>query len=314
MLQSPLGNRVKLMRLDVIGLQAFLGIAERGSFHAAAAHLNLSQTALSHRIRKLEELLGVRLLARTTRQVSLTPAGVELLPKARKLIDEMGLAFDGLRQQALRGEERVAIGCLPTIAMMCLPKVLARFRDGYPQTSVRVFDNSATEIAERVQSGQAAFGITIAAANRWDLDLKPLVREPFVLVCRRDQPLADRHSLSWDEIDGLPLVRISAETGNRILIDDALGSRRDKLVWRYEVQRVTTAVSLVRSGIGYAVVPQLAFDVVADADLVAIALTDPAVFRTLGVVTRNGIPLDVRAGALLALIAESLGETFPDRP
>jgi DNA-binding transcriptional LysR family regulator len=300
------------MRLDVLGLQAFLSIAERGSFHAAAANLNLSQTALSHRIRKLEEALGVRLLARTTRQVSLTPAGVELLPKARKLIDEMGSAFDGLRQQARHAGERLAVGCLPTVALMCLPKALASFKAEFPETGVRVYDNSATEIAERVQKGDASFGITIVAANRWDLDLKPLVREPFVLVCRRDQPLARRASLSWNEIEGLPLVRISAETGNRILIDDALGARREKLAWRYEVQRVTTAVSLVQSGIGCAVVPQLAFDVMADGDLVAIALDKPQVFRTLGVVTRKGLPLEPRAIRLLSLIRDSLAETFPE--
>jgi DNA-binding transcriptional LysR family regulator len=298
------------MRLDLLGLEAFLAIAERGSFHAAAAHLNLSQTALSHRIRKLEEMLGVRLIARTTRQLSLTPAGVELLPKARKLIDDMGAAFDGLRWQARRAEERIAIGCLPTIAVMCLPRVLARFKTSYPEMSVRVFDNSASEIAERVQRGEAVFGITIMAADRWDLDMQPLGREPFVLVARRDMPLADRIALDWSEIENLPLVRISAETGNRVLIDDALGIRREALSWRYEVQRVTTAMSLVRSGIGYAIVPELAYDGAADRDLVAIPLAAPLVQRTLGVVTRKGIPLQPRAAELLALIAETLAETI----
>ncbi len=302
------------MRLDLLGLQAFLSIAERGSFHAAAANLNLSQTALSHRLRKLEEHLGVKLIARTTRQVALTPAGVDLMPKARKLIDEMGAAFEGLRQQARSAGERIAIGCLPTIAVMCLPPVLARFREMHPETSVRVFDNSATEIAERVDTGDAAFGITIVAADRWNLDQRPLAREPFVLVCRRDEPLAARRSLSWSEIGGLPLVRISAETGNRILIDDALGPRRDTLLWRYEVQRVTTAVSLARSGIGHAIVPRLAFDVIADRDLVAIALEQPAVSRTLSVVTRKGLPLEPQAARLLALITENLRATFPDAP
>jgi DNA-binding transcriptional LysR family regulator len=298
------------MRLDLPGLQAFLSIAERGSFHAAAAHLNLSQTALSHRIRKLEELLGVKVLARTTRQVALTPAGVELLPKARRMVEDMAAAFEGLRRQAQRGEERLEIGCLPTVAVMCLPKALAKFKDIYPETAVRVHDNSASEIADSVQGGKAIFGITIVAANRWDLDLKPLVKEPFVLVSRRDMPMAERKALTWADIAGLPLVRISAETGNRVLIDDALGNRREKLLWRYEVQRVTTAVSLVRSGVGYAVVPQLAFDVIADNELVAIALSAPAISRTLGIITRKGLPMEPRAEKLLSLIAQSLQETF----
>ncbi len=100
-----------------------------------------------------------------------------------------------------------------------------------------------------------------------------------------------------------PADRISAETGNRILIDDALGARSDRLqermAWRFEVQRVTTAVAVVRSGIGCAVVPQLGFDIVGDRDLAAIPLNDPVVFRTLGAITRKGMPLGPRARALL---------------
>jgi DNA-binding transcriptional LysR family regulator len=296
------------MRLDLPGLEAFLSIAERGSFHAAAAHLNLSQTALSHRIRKLEEMVGVTLIARTTRSLSLTPAGVELLPKARRIVDDLNAAFEGLRIRSLRQDEEVAMGCLPTVAVTCLPRVLDRFRKLHPATVVRVHDNSASEIAEKVQSGDAAFGITIMAAGRWNLDMEPIVEEPFMLVCRRGLPLSDRASLTWAEIEALPLVRISAETGNRILIDDALGARRDRLDWRYEAQRVATAMSLVKSGIGYAIVPQLAHDIAGDGELSAIPLRAPDVTRTLGAVTRKGLSIDGAAAALLALMREALKE------
>jgi DNA-binding transcriptional LysR family regulator len=294
------------MRLDILGLQAFVSIAERGSFHAAAAHLNLSQTALSHRIRKLEETLSVPLLLRTTRQVSLTPAGVALLPRARKLFDDLGATLEGVKTSAQEAAEQITLGCLPTIAMRCMPPVLAAFRQAYPRTRVRVFDVSATELAGRVQSGDAAFGVTIAAANRWDLDLTPVVKEPFVLVCHRSLPLAGERALTWAQLEGQPLVRISAETGNRILIDDALGARRDSLDWRYEVQRVTSAVSLVRSGIGHAIVPKLAYDVVHADDLVAIPLHSPTVSRTLGIVMRKGTVLPMAAQALLELMVATL--------
>lgn len=297
------------MRIDVHGLQAFVSIAERGGFRAAASDLNLSQTALSHRIRKLEKSIGAQLLLRTTRQVTLTPAGATLLPKARKLFDELGAALGELRATAAERQERLAVGCLPTIAMQCLPGMIAEFARLHRGVQVKVFDNSATEIAERVQAGDADFGITIVAANRFDLDLKPIAKEPFVFVCRRDLPLAKSRSLAWAQVEGVPLVRISAETGNRMLIDDALGPRRESLAWRYEVQRVATAMNMVRAGLGAAIVPQLGFDAAAAEDIVAIPLRAPGVTRTLGVVTRKGVPLKPFARQFLRHVAGALKES-----
>ncbi|CAN1548438.1 LysR Transcriptional regulator [Rhabdaerophilaceae bacterium] len=294
------------MRIDVLGLQAFVSIAERGSFHGAASHLNLSQTALSHRIRKLESLVGTRLLLRTTRQVKLTPAGAALLPSVRKLFDDLGTAVSELQLDAASREERIAIGCLPTAAMHVLPSVIAEFTRSHPGIHVKIFDNSTREIAERVQAGEAAFGVTIVSANRWDLDLKPVVREPFVFLCHRSMPFAANSSLSWAQIQNVPLVRISAETGNRILIDDALGTRRESLSWRYEVQRVATAVSLVRSGLCAAIVPQLAIDLAENDEIVAISLTAPTVSRMLGIIRAKGAPLPPPTEDLLKLVTLSL--------
>lgn len=299
------------MRVDVLGLQAFVSIAERGSFNAAASHLNLSQTALSHRIRKLEDSLSTQLLLRTTRSVTLTPAGLALLPQARRMFEELAATLGGLKAQAEERRERLAVGCLPTIAMQCLPGAAAAFLQLWPDVKLKVHDNSVSEIAEKVLSGEAEFGITIVAANRWDLDIKPIAKEPFVLVCHRAMPLAGQPGATWAQLQGLPLVRISAETGNRILIDDALGARRETLTWAYEVQRVTTAVNFVRAVKAYAVVPQIAFDVVDADDVVALPLRGPTVARTLGLVTRKGLPLSPPAQCLADLIIRSLRQRFP---
>lgn len=294
------------MRIDVLGLQAFVAIAERGSFRAAASHLNLSQTALSHRIRKLEDSLDTPLLTRTTRQVTLTPAGAALLPQAQRLFEQLSGAMADLRATGPARVERVAIGCLPTVALHVIPAVLAEFARAHPGIGVKLFDNSASEIARRVQAGEAEFGVTIVAANSWDLELRPVVKESFVLLCHAASPVAAQQSLTWTQLKDLPLVRISAETGNRILIDDALGARRETLDWRYEVQRVTTAVELVAAGVAAAIVPQSALDRDRTHDVVAIPLRSPAVHRTLGIVTRKGVALSPPATHLVRLVTAAL--------
>ncbi len=307
LMDRPCDN-LPLMRTDILGLQAFVSIAERGSFHAAAAHLNLSQTALSHRIRKLEESLATQLLLRTTRQVALTPAGSELLPKARKIFEDLGTAMGDLRATVTARQERIVFGCLPTVAVHVIPGVLSAFARDWPEIAVHVFDSSATEIAERVQSGDAMFGITIMAADRWNLEMKPLAREPFVLVCHKDMAIASERVLNWSQLNDVPLVRISAETGNRILIDDALGARSETLPWRYEVQRITTAIGLARSGVVAVIVPQLAFHATEMKSLVSIPLRAPAITRTLGVITRKDTILSAPAQTFLDLIKASLAK------
>ena len=85
-----------------------------------------------------------------------------------------------------------------------------------------------------------------------------------------------------------------------------MGARRETLLWQYEVQRVTSAVSLVRSRVGYAIVPQLAFDVAHADDLVALPLRSPLVTRTLGIVTRKGAQLSEASRLLLDLVVSQL--------
>lgn len=294
------------MRIDFLGLEAFLNIAELGSFQQAAGRLNLSQTALSHRMKKLEEDLGLRLLVRTTRQVSLTPAGLDFLPKARRILDELSLSVEALREQGRRHQEQIAIGCLPTIAVSHLPCVLREFAKTYPNVSVQVFDNSALEIAELVQSGTVAFAVTLISTTAWDVEAKPLLKEPFVLLCRDDHPFAQAASVNWSALEGTPLVRISPRAGNRGLIDAALGSRREALHWRYEVQHVSTAVGMVLAGIGLSVVPRLAIDLPGTPGLVAVSLRNPSITRSLGIIQKRGLPLPPAGQALQDLFIGAL--------
>jgi DNA-binding transcriptional LysR family regulator len=289
-------------RPDFLGLEAFVAIAERASFHRAAAHLGLTQTALSHRMRKLEAYLGIILVHRTTRQVALTPEGVALLPRAKALLESAHGMFDDLGQAARVRQSRLAIGCLPTLAITLLPRALATFSSRHPKTEVRIYDNSASEIAERVQRGEAEFALTVLATKRSDLEIRSLAREPYVVVCERGHALARRGRVRWRDLVGEHLIRISSETGHRPLIDDALGAASERLTWTHEVQHLATAVSLAAAGVGVTVVPRSAVDLVRADNLAIVTLTAPSIARTLGVVTRRGVPVSPLGADLLAIV------------
>jgi DNA-binding transcriptional LysR family regulator len=293
------------MRIDFLGLHAFVAIAERGSFQNAAAHLNLSQTALSHRIRKLEEDLGVKLLSRTTREVSLTQAGLNLLPKVKETIESLAVSLDQLRHEGRSRQETLSIGCLPTIASGRLPRALQRFQERHPNVAVRIYDNSASEISDLVQSGTVEFGITLVASHRWDFEIEMLIKDPFTLVCSEEHPLASQPSVSWSDLSGEPLIRVSQQTGNRMIIDDALGSRREALNWRFEVQHLQTAIALAAAGVALTVVPRMALDVVGKRGLKLVPLRNPSIARQIGIVSRRGAPLSPMADELRRIILQT---------
>jgi DNA-binding transcriptional LysR family regulator len=282
-------------RIDFLGLQAFLAIAERGSFQRAAAQLNLSQTALSHRMKKLEQDLGLKLFVRTTRQVTMTEAGAQLLPNAQRIIGELEVSFDELRQMGQQRQQRISVCCLPTLAVHYLPRLMRDFHASHPDVSVRLYDNSATEICELVRSGTAEFGLTLASDTHPDLEVKPLMKEPFVLLCPKNHPIAGDGEVNWSQLAGIPLVRTSRQAGNRLLIDDALGPRRDQLDWRWEVLHIATAVAMVTAGVGLTIIPRLAIDGIDMRDLVALPLHNPGITRTIGLISARERPLSPAA-------------------
>jgi DNA-binding transcriptional LysR family regulator len=294
------------MRIDYLGLEAFLSIAERGSFQRAAAHLNLSQTAISHRMRKLEEELGLKLFARTTRELTLTRAGIDFLPKAQKAVIELEQSFDDLKQQGAKRRERLDVACLPVFAVNYLPPILRKFHEQHPRVQVRIFETPSAAIAELVQSGEVEFGLSGLQTNRWDIETETISASPMALACPSRHALAKKKSLGWTDLRGLPLIRVSAKTAIRPMIDDALNAARVALNWQYEVQHVETAVNLVEVGLGFAVVPAIDVALHSGRGVVAVPLRGPKVSCTYGLVTRRGIPLSPPAARLRDFIVDEM--------
>jgi len=293
------------MRVDYLGVQAFVSIAEQGSFRQAAAHLNISQAALIPRMRKFEEYLGVKLMTRTTRMITLTPAGLDLLPSAQRSLSGLEQTLEGLRRAGQPQQSELSIGCLPTLANYFLPPILKIFSDIHPELTIRIFDNSVSEIADRVESGAAEFGITILSINRFDVEVISLMRESFVVVAPRSHRLTNQKSVDCADLVDCPMVRISSQAGNRLLIDDALRNRYE-LDWRFEVQHVSTALKMVDAGNGLAIVPRLSVDFDTNATLVAMPLRNPNISRLIGITRRRDSQLTPAAQELIGMVQKAV--------
>jgi DNA-binding transcriptional LysR family regulator len=283
------------MNTDLDGLRGFLAVVEVGSFHGAADVLHLSQPALTRRIQKLEAALGVQLIERDTRQLRLSSVGRDFYAKTKRLLDELDAAVMGIRELADRVAGEVTIGAVPSATYYFLPKVIEDFNSQYPRIRVRILDLSANDVLEAVKRGQAEFGINLLGAQEPDLEFEPLLREPFLLVCRNDHPLAGREQVRWAELAPYRFITVGRLSGNRIILDAALAGLPVRPRWFYEVQHLSTSLGLVEVGLGVAAVPQLAVPTGHHAVLVVRPLIEPVVTRIMAIIRRRGATLSPAA-------------------
>lgn len=289
-------------KVDFLGIEAFLSIVEQGSFREAAVRLNLSQTALSHRLRKLESGLGVQLLVRTTRNITLTRAGREFISKARLGRDQIADAVESLRAAVQPGENRLSIACLPTVAIHHLPTILREFIRKHPVAQLRIFDSPVREIMELIQSGNVEFGITIVTHELSELDVRRLATEQLFLACRRDHPVARQKTVSWSEVGNMPLIRIRSDPVGQAVLDAVASSRAANIKWVYEVQRSVTAIRLVQAGLGVTIVPQVALSISPTERVTMVPLRKPTLARTLAIVSKRGASPSILGEKLRELV------------
>jgi DNA-binding transcriptional LysR family regulator len=125
-------------RGDLANLTAFVAVADQRSFRAAASRLDVTPSALSHSMRQLEERLGVRLLNRTTRSVSVTDAGLRLLERLRPAIDQIGGALEDLNQERQRPLGRLRIYAVYVAGAAVVAPIWGRFLSTYPEVHLEL--------------------------------------------------------------------------------------------------------------------------------------------------------------------------------
>jgi DNA-binding transcriptional LysR family regulator len=307
------------MHLDLPALEAFIAVAELGSFRRAATRLGLSQPALTRRLQRLEASTGADLLDRRAQPIRLTAVGTALLPEAQEAIARLREAI----RRAVdpdRGQ-RVEMGCLPTLAVRHLGPLLAAHWQAWPQSEVVVHESSATEIRAMLDASHIDFALAAIGAERWNVTRVPLFEEPFFLVMPAEHRLAGRESVAWAELRDEPMVSTHAISENRRLVDAALDQVRVHTIWRVEVRHLATAVAMVAAGAGVIALPASALPEPLPANLVALRLVRPALTRRIGLLSPHERQVSPAARSLMAGIVAALrrgggagGKVIPAEP
>jgi DNA-binding transcriptional LysR family regulator len=187
-------------------LHTFAAVAELRHFARAADRCNLSQPAVSHQIRQLEEELGTKLLNRTGRRVSLTVAGELFLEDTRRILAAIDRARERVQSVASGTVGRVRIGATETAGLYLLPAILERYRRTHPRFALQFTIAPERDILERVAANDLDMGVVSGTPVLGELQSRRIARDEMVVAANASAPIARRPRLKLAELRGQPWI------------------------------------------------------------------------------------------------------------
>jgi LysR family hydrogen peroxide-inducible transcriptional activator len=238
--------------MDRYLLRYFLAVAELGSFSKAAARVSVTQPTLSVGIAKLEEQLGARLFERTTRRVSLTPAGSKFLQHARRITQEYEAALRDVSETPQL--KRVRAGILSTIPARDLERVVAQHAKNSGGEALEILDSTERDIANRLSDGRLDVAITILRPGLESFAQEKLRNEPYVLFVAANHKLSGVESIGGGELAGETMI-VRRQCEGLPEISRYFTNRDVRPSFSLRTLSDDRAMSMVAAGLGVTVAP-----------------------------------------------------------
>ena len=295
-------------------LRALAAVAETGSFTLAAESLQLTQPAISHLIKRMEEELGQPLVVRG-RRIQLTSAGqvmVETAVRALRLIDE---SVGACRSQSQLREGRVVLAVGHLTAGALLPPLLGRFSQQHPTLATTLLDSTAEQMISRVLSQEAdlGFGSDIGQKHS-ELATEPLFSERMALFVREDHALAQRVVVDARHLEALSFIHVNPDANVWRSVSRQLSSVANvypRVV--HHVSMLSTAFGLIQAGAGVALLPRYV-EVLMPPNLRAVTVTRPTLEYPVVAVRLAKHPLSPAALAFLAMARQHMKPPRSGKP
>lgn len=260
----------KLIELDSRLLAAFRAVAEELHFGRAASRLFISQPPLSLQIKRLEEVVGAQLFARTTRSVALTPAGRVFHAHLEGLLNAMDRMIKETQRAAEGQAGTLSVGLTPAACTSPVVELLHDYRTAHPDVSLELSEVGSLETAAALRRGAIDIGVMRPGPPEADITRVGMLEEEICLAVRRDHPLGKLKQVAARDLADVPLIDYSP-------VDAPYLNRRVRDTYAHygivphfvQQSRMPTVLTLVEAGSGLALVPRSA---IRSANLVGIPL------------------------------------------
>jgi LysR family cyn operon transcriptional activator len=275
--------------MELRHLRYLVALAECLNFTRAAERVHVTQSTLSHQIRRLEDEVGFALFDRATNHVSLTEAGEVFLVFAANALREVDRGLSALKKNHLDVSGELRIGATNTFNLELIPQCVAAFLTRYPEARVTVEELPANSISAGINSGALDLGIAYRPTEPSDLWFDPLHNEEMVLAVSASHPFASRKRVRMIELDRQRLVLLPHAFATRVMLDDCFRSAGAEPIVCVEMNSIAPMLELVaRTGIAAIVAANA---VPSQAPLAIVRLASPTPMRIPGILWKRDAKL-----------------------
>jgi LysR family hydrogen peroxide-inducible transcriptional activator len=285
-------------------VQSFLAVAETSSFRGAAARMRVSQPTVTHQILALEQRFGLQLFERSRGGTNLTSAARELLPVARRALEQMQGLSDRAESLARGPAGTYRLGVTPTLGPYLLPHVLPPIHRRYAALKLYVREDAPRNLESGLAAGEYDLILSALPVEQSGLTVVPLFHEPVQLVMSSDHRLANKTRISRLDLADESVLTIEEHHHFHRQIQDLCAQLGAHVLRDYEGTSLDTLRQMVVMGMGIAFLPSLYIrsEIHRSQPLRVTAIHGEPVHRTHALAWRNASP----SGQLFREIAEEI--------
>ena len=286
--------------MQLESLKMFCDVVETGSFSRAAQLNHVTQSAVSQQIRALENRYEQKLLSRSARQVTPTPAGERLFRGCKEILARFAEVENEIREQSSEVAGTTTVSTIYSVGLHELQNIQKHLLKTHPKVNMRLNYRRNDQVYDDIILGAAEIGIVAYPQPRAGVDIVPFRDDKLVVVCAPQHAFASKNKVSLNALSGVPFIAFDREAPTRKAIDRLFKDRGLDLNPVMEMDNVETIKRAVEMGLGVSVLPSATVHhEVNVGSLVQKPFAEGPFTRPIGLLVRKGKYLDRASQAVL---------------
>ena len=280
-------------------LKAFCLVVEMKSFSKAAEAKFMTQSAMSHLIKNLEDELGVKLLERKAKTVTPTPAGRLFYDYSKKILEIYKKMENDVYSLVNKVKGPLHIGASPTAATYLLPQVFYSFAKKFPEVQIEVSVLNTSDIIDSLHKGIIHTGIIEGNPQKTNIHLEEIAEDEMIIIASDENPLSKKKPLTPRDLLSQPFIMPELGSGTRELVDDflrALGLKTENIHVSMTLGNPELLIRMVQSGLGISFVSKWSvFNAIKDGSIKILHIGGKRLKRSFNIVSLHEEPSTVVA-------------------